>query len=86
MGEVRRSALFRELLPYQVATDVSVAGVFGLLCLPFELTIGGWAAESALPTVVMCLLFAAALALRRSARRLFAEAADEFVEVVGKQT
>ena len=65
MGEVRRSALFRELLPYQVATDVSVAGVFGLLCLPFELTIGGWAAESALPTVVMCLLFAAALALRR---------------------
>ncbi|MEE2814114.1 MAG: histidine kinase [Actinomycetota bacterium] len=62
---MRRSALFRELLPYQVATDVSVAGVFGLLCLPFELTIGGWAAESALPTVVMCLLFAAALALRR---------------------
>ncbi len=65
MGEVKRPGLFRELLPYQVATDVTVAGVFGLLCIPLELTVGGWAAESAFATVVMCVLFAAALALRR---------------------
>lgn len=65
MGGVKRPALFRELLPYQVAADVTVAGVFGLLCIPLELTVGGWAAESAFATVVMCVLFAAALALRR---------------------
>ncbi|MBD3753445.1 MAG: sensor histidine kinase, partial [Micrococcales bacterium] len=57
--------MFRELLPYQVATDVTVAGVFGLLCIPLELTVGGWAAESALATVLMCVLFGAALAVRR---------------------
>lgn len=65
MGGVKRPALFRELLPYQVATDVTVAGVFGLLCIPVELTVGGWAAESAFATVLMCVLFATALALRR---------------------
>lgn len=65
MGGVKRPALFRELLPYQVATDVTVAGVFGLLCIPVELTVGGWVAESAFATVLMCLLFATALALRR---------------------
>lgn len=62
---VKPPALFRELLPYQVATDVTVAGVFGLVCLPIELTVAGWAPEAALTTVIMCLLFASALAVRR---------------------
>lgn len=65
MGGVKRPALFRELLPYQVATDITVAGIFGLFCIPLELTVGGWVAEAAFATVVMCVLFATALALRR---------------------
>ena len=62
---MRSSGIFRPLLPYQVAVDVTVAGVFGLLCIPVELTVVGWGRDDVLGTVIMCLLFAAALALRR---------------------
>lgn len=62
---MNRLTLFRPLQPWQLAVDVTIAGVFGLLCIPIEFLVGGWLREGVLSTVVVCILFAAALAVRR---------------------
>ncbi len=59
--------VFRPLKPYQLVVDVVVGGLFGLAMLWPELEAGRMVAMNALSAVLVCVLFAGALAVRRLA-------------------
>ncbi|WP_447949263.1 sensor histidine kinase [Microbacterium aurum] len=59
--------MFRRLTRTQLVIDIVVAGLFALVALPFDLSIGRFNDNNALGTVLVALLMGGALALRRAA-------------------
>src|SRR5690606_31944409 len=62
-----RKTVFRSLKPYQIVVDVVVAGLFAVIVVPLEIqyTDPMGVAFSVLSAVIMTLLLASALAVRR---------------------
>ncbi|WP_125130948.1 histidine kinase [Microbacterium sp. 10M-3C3] len=57
--------MFRALRPFQIVTDLVLAGLFALVVLPIEYSTGGFTATAAVGALAGAIVLTAALAVRR---------------------